>query len=283
MSALLVDRIVVAAPAKINLFLHVTGRRPDGYHLIESLFALVDLADTLTLEARGDDAIVRARDMPGIEARDDLALRAASALRDAAGVRRGVSIDVVKRIPVGGGLGGGSSDAASVLIALNRLWRTGLPREELARIGATLGADVPFFVYGENAVVRGIGEIVKPLSLPRTWIALAIPPAHVSTAAIFSDPALTRAAPSAKIDVFSESYGRNQLESVAASRHPAVATALAALRRSKPHARMTGSGSCVIAACESAGEARAALSALPAGTAGRVVRTLARHPLATLA
>jgi 4-diphosphocytidyl-2-C-methyl-D-erythritol kinase len=275
--------LVVPAPAKVNLFLHVTGRRDDGYHLLESLFALVDLADTVTLARRDDGAIVRAGDVPGVPEASDLALRAAFALREAAGARHGATISIDKRIPMGGGLGGGSSDAASVLLALNRLWSLGLPRADLAAIGARLGADVPFFVHGENAIVRGIGERIAPVSLPRQWLALAVPAVGVPTAAIFAAPELTRSTPSAKISVFSVGYGRNDLEPVAAARYPEVAAALVALGRAAGSARMTGSGSTVFAACESAESARRAVQALSPGLRGLVVRTLARHPLASFA
>jgi 4-diphosphocytidyl-2-C-methyl-D-erythritol kinase len=277
------DTLVVPAPAKVNLFLHVTGRRDDGYHLLESLFALVDLADTVTLARRDDRAIVRARAVPGIAEHADLALRAALALRDATGTAFGASIAVEKRIPLGGGLGGGSSDAASVLLGLNRLWGLGLSRAELARIGVQLGADVPFFVHGENAIVRGIGEVIVPVSLPRQWLALALPAVQVPTASIFAAAELTRSTWSAKINVFSVGYGRNDLEPVAAARHPDVAAALAALGRAAGNARMSGSGSSVFAACESAGTARKVVLALPPGLRGLVVRTLARHPLASFA
>jgi len=277
------DTLVVPAPAKVNLFLHVTGRRDDGYHLLESLFALVDLADTVTLARRDDRAIVRARAVPGVAEHADLAMRAAFALRDATGISFGASIDVDKRIPIGGGLGGGSSDAASVLLGLNRLWALGLSRAELAGIGVQLGADVPFFVHGENAIVRGIGEQVTPVSLPRQWLALAMPSVHVPTAAIFAAPELTRSAPSAKMNVFSVGYGRNDLEPVAAACYPEVAVASAALRDVAGSARMTGSGSAVFAVCESEGSARNAVLALPPGLRAAVVRTLARHPLASFA
>lgn len=271
--------LIVPAPAKVNLFLHVTGRRADGYHLLESLFALVDWADTVTLSLRADGAIVRSRDVPGVPEDVDLALRAARALKVASGTPHGATIDVVKRIPLGGGLGGGSSDAASVLLGLARLWELDVPRMELATIGLALGADVPFFVHGRNAIVRGVGEIVQPVSLPRQWLALAVPPRAVPTAEIFAARELTRSSPSAKIDVFSEGYGRNDLATVALARYPEVARAIAALASVAADARMTGSGACAIARCESAAHARTAIAALPAGTSGRVLRTLARHPL----
>lgn len=275
--------LVVPAPAKVNLFLHVTGRRDDGYHTLESLFTLIDLADTLTLEDRDDGRILRRAEVPGVTESEDLALRAAAALQKATGTRHGVAIAVAKRIPRGAGLGGGSSDAASALLALNRLWSLSLSRRDLTAIGVTLGADVPFFLGQTAALARGIGEHLNPMSVPASWLALATPPVHIATAAIFAAPELTRSTASAKIDVFSEGYGRNDLESVAAARFPPVAAALAALRRAAPDARMTGSGACVFAAFATAAEARAALALLPADVPGRVVRTVERHPLASFA
>ena len=275
--------LTVPAPAKVNLFLHVVGRRVDGYHLLESLFALVDFADTLKLTLDRSGRIGRVNDVDGVPAADDLAVRAARALQRACGTPLGVAIEVRKRIPRGAGLGGGSSDAASVLLALNRLWNVRLDRAALAALGAGLGADVPFFVHGENAFVTGVGERVRPVSLPRRWLALAMPATHVPTAAIFASPQLTRSAASAKMSVFSESYGRNDLEPIAASQYPDVAQAIAVLERIVPGARMSGSGSAVFAACESEQAARLAVSGLPEAIAGRAVVTLARHPLAEFA
>jgi 4-diphosphocytidyl-2-C-methyl-D-erythritol kinase len=282
-SAIAMDALVVAAPAKVNLFLHVVGRRADGFHLIESLFARVDLADTVRLARIADDGVVRTRELPGVSEDDDLSIRAARALKVASGTRAGVAIAVEKRIPQGGGLGGGSSDAASVLLALNRLWGLRWPRERLAVLGATLGADVPFFVHGENAFVRGVGERVTPVSLPAAWLALAHPPVHVPTAEIFAAPDLTRSTPSAKISVFSEGYGRNDLAGPACAKYPSVAAAIAALAKASRFARMTGSGARAFAAFATEREARDAVASLPAGVAGHVVRTLARHPLASFA
>jgi 4-diphosphocytidyl-2-C-methyl-D-erythritol kinase len=273
------DTLVVAAPAKVNLFLHVVGRRADGYHLLESLFALVDLADTVHVARLADDVVVRTRAVDGVPEAQDLALRAAHALKRATGTRLGAAIGVEKRIPQAAGLGGGSSDAASVLLALNRLWNLRLPRSELASIGAALGADVPFFVHGEHAFVQGIGEIVTPVSLPPTWIALAQPRVGVRTADVFAAPELTRSTPSAKINVFSEGYGCNDLAPVVRARVVEVDGAIEALSRASPHARMTGSGACAIAPFRTEREARAALAGLPRDVEGRVVRTLSRHPL----
>jgi 4-diphosphocytidyl-2-C-methyl-D-erythritol kinase len=282
-TAALSPPLVVAAPAKINLFLHVTGRREDGYHLLESLFAFIDLADTLTLTLRDDGAVVRIGDVDGVPADDDLALRAARALQDATGTRQGVAVALTKRIPQGAGLGGGSSDAASMLLALNRLWELELPRARLADVAQTLGADVAFFVGGENAVVRGIGERLTPVTLPACWLALAFPRVQVRTAEIFAASELTRSTRSAKIDVFSVSYGRNDLAAVTCARFPEVAAALAAISRAAPQARMSGSGSCVFAACSTEREARDALAMLPPHIDGHLARTLARHPLADFA
>ena len=273
------DALVVPAPAKVNLFLHVTGRRADGYHLLESLFVLIDWCDTITLASRGDSEIVRVGNVDGVLPADDLAVRAAHVLRDACGIGAGVTIEIEKRIPRGSGLGGGSSDAASVLLALNRLWDLRLSRVALAAIGASLGADVPFFIGGDAAIARGVGELLAPVSIPPTWLALAIPPVQVSTKEIFAAFQLTPMAASAKMNVFSEGYGRNDLEATATSRYAAVGAAIDALKRASPNARMTGSGACAFATFADAHDAREALRNLPRDIEGRVVRTLARHPL----
>lgn len=275
--------LTVPAPAKLNLFLHVTGRRGDGLHMLETLFVALDFGDTVTLSLRDDGVIHRTADVPGIAVDDDLALRAAYALKQATDCPDGVDIAVVKRIPRGGGLGGGSSDAASVLLALNRLWNLNLPRIELMRIGERLGADVPFFVFGEPAFARGIGEVCRAATLPPRWVAVVVPPASVSTAEIFASDQLTRNTPSAKMDVFSEGYGRNDLQSVTTARFPQVGVALAGLRKRSALARMTGSGGCVFAPFDSETPARDAIAARPPGMQGFVARTLARHPLAAFA
>jgi len=276
-------KLTVPAPAKLNLFLHVTGRRADGYHTLETLFVALDFGDSITLVTRDDGAISRSGADFGVAPEHDLALRAASALKRATGCMRGVDIAVVKRIPLGGGLGGGSSDAASVLLALNRLWELGMSRDQLARVGIELGADVPFFLSTEPALARGIGERLTRVSLPSFWVAVLVPACSVSTATIFAASELTRDGSSAKIDVFSEGYGRNDLQAVAVARHPEVATALAALRVQSSTARMTGSGGCVFASFATEAQARAAIAARPQAMQGFVARTLARHPLAAFA
>ncbi len=275
--------LIVPAPAKLNLFLHVTGRRADGYHSLESLMVLIDLADTVTLTRRDDGVIRRATAVPGVPVERDLALRAACALQTATSSRYGVDLVLDKRIPLGSGLGGGSSDAASVLLALNRLWNLRRPRAELLELAAALGADVPLFVLGENAMARGIGERLRPVSLPSCFVALAFPPVAVPTEVIFKAPELTRDTPQAKMDVFSEGYGRNDLADVTAARFPDVAAAIAALSRASPQARMTGSGACVFAAFAAEHDAHRALEFLPQSVGGCVARTLERHPLAGFA
>jgi len=275
--------LTVPAPAKLNLFLHVTGRRADGRHLLETLFVALDRGDTVDVAVRADGAIRRAGGWDDVPEEEDLALRAARALKTASGSAQGADIAVTKRIPVGGGLGGGSSDAASVLLALNRLWSLRLARARLMEIGLSLGADVPFFLFGAPAFGSGVGEVLRAVTLPSTWVAVISPAVAVSTASIFAAPELTRDTPSAKMNVFSEGYGRNDLEAVACARHPGIGEALAGLRRRSPHARMTGSGSSVFASFASCEQAESAVLARPPGTRGFVARTLSCHPLAALA
>jgi 4-diphosphocytidyl-2-C-methyl-D-erythritol kinase len=274
--------LVVPAPAKLNLFLHVTGRRGE-LHLLETLFVALDVGDTLRLAPREDGEVRRAGGWSEVPEDDDLALRAATLLKAVTDCPEGVDITVEKRIPVGGGLGGGSSDAASVLLSLNRLWKLRLPRGLLMDIGMALGADVPFFIGGTPAFARGVGEILRPVTLPSMWFAVIAPPVNVSTAGIFASPELTRDTPSAKMDVFSEGYGRNDLESVATAAHPEIVAALAELRKHSRHARMTGSGSAVFASFASADAAQRAVDARPGGMRGFVARPLDRHPLASFA
>lgn len=277
------DALTLPAPAKLNLFLHVTGRRADGYHTLESLFVPIGLADRITVTCRGDGAVVRTPDIAEIPPEADLTVRAARLLAARTAGRLGVSIHLEKRIPAGGGLGGGSSDAATVLLGLNHLWNLRLSRVELQVLALELGADVPFFLGGGPALARGIGERLVPCTVPPTWVALVIPPVHVPTASIFAAPELTRTTPSAKLDVFSEGYGRNDLEAVAVTRFPAVGAALARLKAHSPDARMTGSGGCVFALFHTLEQAHGALAdsiAAASGCRGLVCRTLARHPLA---
>jgi len=276
-------RLTVPAPAKLNLFLHVTGRRDDGYHLLETLFVALDFGDTITLTNRADGVIRRVGDDFGVPAQNDLTLLAASALQRASGCTCGVDISIAKRIPMGGGLGGGSSDAASVLLALNRLWELAMTRAELVDIGVALGADVPFFLGGAPALAHGIGERLTPVSIPSFWVGVLVPAQPASTAEVFAGAELTAHGAAAKIPVFSEGYGRNDLQLPAIARYPGIGSALEALSAHSADARMTGSGSCVFAPFDTEAQAREAISRRPHAMQGFVARTLARHPLAAFA
>ena len=276
------------APAKLNLFLHVVGRRSDGYHLLQSVFRLIDLGDALRFAPRTDGRIARAAPLAGVPEERDLCLRAARLLQEASGASLGVEITLDKRLPMGGGLGGGSSDAATVLLALNRLWRLEWPRERLQALGLELGADVPFFIHGRNAFVEGVGERLQALNLPPAWYLVVAPPASVPTAEIFAAPNLTRDTKAIKMADFSAGwgagglFGRNDLEAVVCERYPEVARALAWLRQ-HAEARMTGSGACVFAPFAAEQDARAVLARMPEGMTGWVAQGLDEHPLRALA
>lgn len=304
------------APAKLNLFLHVTGRRADGYHTLESVFQLIDFGDTLTITVRADGVIRRTTTLAGVPEESDLVMRAAHLLQQAgraqgaaapAAMRGaefeatgpGAEIGVIKRIPIGGGMGGGSSDAATVLLALNRLWKLDFPRERLMELGLALGADVPFFVFGQNAFARGVGERLKALDLPSDapplWFVVLTPQVQVPTAGIFCAPELTRNAKSVKMADFvaggqivvAEPRFRNDLQPVAEAKFAQIGQALRALRAACNEvavvpdisARMTGSGACVFAGFGRELDAQAVLTHCPAELNGRAVRALAGHPL----
>ena len=270
------------APAKLNLFLHVTGRRADGYHCLQTAFRLIDLTDTLRFQPRADGRLTLRQTLAGVPPEQDLCVRAAALLKRATGHQDGVEIELDKRIPMGGGLGGGSSDAATTLVALNHLWRLGLKRLELQRLALELGADVPVFVFGENAFAEGVGEELTPLALPEAWYLLLVPPVQVPTAAVFAAPELTRNAKPIKITAFFDGLKqralRNDLEPVVCKRYPEVARHLAWLRQ-HGEARMSGSGACVYAEFSTESAAHAAYAQLPQGMRGFVVRGLERHPL----
>ena len=268
------------APAKLNLFLHVVGRRADGYHLLQTVFRLIDLVDWIEFSPREDSAIRLAEPLPGVPEDADLTVRAARLLQEAGAVRTGVTIRVAKRIPIGGGLGGGSSDAATTLIALNELWDAGLSRAELSALAVRLGADVPFFLLGRNAFAEGIGERLTPLDLGPAWYVVITPQVAVSTREIFSSTALTRATKRLTITAFFAGLGRNDLEPVVCGRFPQVARALAWLK-GFGDARMSGSGASVFAAFRTESEARAVVARIPGEWRGIAVRGLDRHPLAS--
>ena len=268
-----------AAPGKLNLFLHVLGRRADGYHLLQTVFRLIDRADRLGVRMRADGGIVRSHDVPGVSEDDDLCLRAARKLKSHTGTARGADLALDKVLPIGGGLGGGSSDAATALIVLNRLWELDLGRDELIALARELGADVPVFLTGTNALGEGTGERLTPLSLPPAWYLVLTPQVSVSTKEIFSHAALTRDSKALKIPPFLSWQGRNDLEAVTCGLYPAVAEHLAWLRR-HGDARMTGSGACVFAEFTSESAARAVHERIPPEMRGFVARGLEHHPLA---
>ncbi len=276
------------APAKLNLFLHITGRRADGYHLLQSVFQLIDFADQLQFALRDDGQIHRITDVPGVAPEDDLIIRAARLLEAAASARGisvpGVDIEIDKQLPMGGGLGGGSSDAATTLIALNQFWQTGLSKADLMQLGLRLGADVPFFLFGGNAFVEGIGEQLTPLITPQTWFVIVHPGVAVPTPLIFGAADLTRDTKAVKMSDFSAGplgFGRNDLQAVAARAFPAVADALKWLSDFGA-ARMTGSGACVFVAVASESQAEKICRSVPAGSGWRAwkARSMAAHPLA---
>ena len=292
----------VPAPAKLNLFLHVVGRRSDGYHLLESVFVLIDWADTLHFERR-EDGVLRRHDLGEPLPPDDLCLRAARALQAASGTTAGADISVLKQVPSGAGMGGGSSDAATVLLALNRLWDLHWPRHRLLQLAATLGADVPFFVFGRNALVQGIGEQLSAVDVPPHLYAVVKPGASLPTADIFSSPLLKRDSASAIVEgsLVSEAlawlagpakvavsgrvaappaFGRNDLQPPAQARCDEVVQAARLLESAFGNSRMTGSGSAVFARVDTGVPPEATwLEALPSGWVGRLCRGLPQHPL----
>lgn len=266
------------APAKINLFLHIVGRRPDGYHLLQTAFQFLDYGDTLRFDMRDDGAIRLVTPLPGVAEERDLTVRAAALLQAAGGTGQGVDIVVDKRLPLGAGLGGGSSDAATTLVALNRLWGLNLPPQRLAALGLQLGADVPVFVHGRAAWAEGVGERLTPLALPQPWYLVVVPPCQVSTAEIFAAPELTRNAPPLKIAAFLSGTGSNLCEAVVCRRYPEVAQALSWLGEHAP-ARMSGTGAAVFAAFSEEAAARRVLVAVPAPWRAFVARGLNVSPL----
>jgi 4-diphosphocytidyl-2-C-methyl-D-erythritol kinase len=266
------------APAKLNLFLHIVGRRPDGYHDIQTVFQLVDLADRIFITPRRDREIRRLAGPAEIAPEQDLCLRAARRLQEASGFGRGAEIRLEKNIPLQGGLGGGSSDAATTLVALNEIWGLRLPPSVLAELGLGLGADIPFFVLGQTAWGEGIGERLTPLELPSKHYAIVFPGVGIPTAEIFQAPELTRKSAETTIRGFLKAGGRNDCEPVVTGRSPEVRRALSWLAK-RGDARLTGTGSCVFAAFDDRGSALAALEGLPSGWRGFVARGLGRSPL----
>ena len=270
------------APAKLNLFLHVLGRRPDGYHSLQSVFTLIDRMDRLRFRVREDGAVRRVSELRGVPEAQDLVVRAALLLKEASGCPLGADIEVEKSIPLGGGLGGGSTDAATTLMALDRLWETGFGPEALAEIAAGLGADIPFFLHGGAAWAEGTGDELRAIELPPRWYVVLAPAVEVPTREIFQAPELTRNTEPLKMEDFSAQAQaqrfRNDLEAVVIARYPQVRQHLEWLS-AHGEARMTGSGACVFAGFDSREAADRVLGMLPRGMTGFVAQGLQRHPM----
>jgi 4-diphosphocytidyl-2-C-methyl-D-erythritol kinase len=273
------SELMVPAPAKINLLLHITGRRPDGYHELQTVFALLDHGDELRFEPADELRLEIAGAAPTGE--DNLVLRAARLLQHHTGTTAGASIRLTKRLPAGGGLGGGSSDAASTLLALNRLWHTGLETDELARLALELGADVPVFVHGHSAWAEGVGETLTPVELPAHWYLVIHPGVTVSTGDVFGDTQLTRQYPKSTLATFLEDGPqafRNHCEPVARRRFPAIGEALDWLEAQAGNSRLTGTGACIFARVGSRDEGETILARLPEQWSGFVARGINRSP-----
>ncbi len=266
------------APAKLNLFLHVTGRRPDGYHLLQTVFQFIDWQDDLEFTVTGDGIVDRVHDVGGVDAAQDLTLRAARLLQQAGGISRGVRIRLTKRLPIGGGIGGGSSDAATTLLALNHLWGVGMSCQELARLGLALGADVPVFVAGHAAWAEGVGEELTPIELPEPWYVVIAPQATVLTREVFRALDLTGLPPPITIRDFRAGLGRNDLAPIVRRRHPEVERAWQWLSR-YGMVRMTGSGACVFLEVADEGLGRQIVTECPPQFRCALARGLNRHPV----
>ena len=273
------------APAKINLFLHITGQRADGYHTLQSVFQLLDFYDTLQIKIESSPDIVRMNDISGVPASQDICTLAALALQQHTGCKMGVQYELTKQIPMGGGLGGGSSDAATMLLALNHLWQLKLSRAELMQIGLKLGADVPVFIFGETAWAEGIGEVLSPIESPKNqpeqYYVVLTPHVHVSTAQIFANSSLTKDTKPLKIADFSRGtllkQFKNDLEKTVCALFPAVAATLDWLNQFG-EARMSGSGASVFVLVESKQKAEELIATRPAHTSGFIAKRLDKHP-----
>ena len=269
------------APAKINLFLHITGQRDDGYHLLQTAFQFLDYGDVLHFEIHDNPSISLSPAIDGVDDEDNLIIRAARALQASANIQQGVNITIEKRLPIGGGLGGGSSNAATTLLALNQLWQCHLSKTELAQLGLTLGADVPIFLHGEAAWAEGVGEQLSPISPPEPWYAVIAPDCHVSTAEVFSSQELTRDCEPITISRFLSGEGRNICEDVVTKLYPQVSEALSWLGQ-YGKARMTGTGACIFASFDSRAQAQQVITAIPAHWQGFVAKGCNCSPLSTI-
>ncbi len=274
------NAITLLSPAKLNLFLHVVGRRADGYHNLQTVFQLLDYGDTLRFETTTDSAIALTPELLGVPNANNLIVRAARLLQTFSGCTHGARIELTKRLPLGGGLGGGSSNAATTLLALNRLWGLNLPLPTLAALGVQLGADVPVFVHGRSAWAEGVGEQLEPLALPLRNYLILVPPCEVSTARIFSHQALTRNSSPITIAAFLREGGRNDCEPVVRKLYPEVAFALDWLSRFGP-TRMTGTGACVFTSFATRADAEQVAQQIPAGYRGFVAQGVQHSPVHT--
>jgi len=280
------EKLTLRSPAKLNLFLHIVGRRDDGYHLLQSVFQLIDWCDTICLKKIVENEVRRINPIPGVPPEQDLVVRAANLLKDFCKIDSGVEIDLKKEIPMGAGMGGGSSDAATTLIGLNALWNLNLPKETLSTLGLKLGADVTFFIFGQNAFVEGIGEKIQEISLQTTDFLVIFPNQGIATASIFQDPELTRDHAQITIDGFLASpllYQSNDCQAVALRICPEVKQALDWITQAVPGSqpRMSGSGSSVFAVLDpktDIAKLENLLQNLPKGWVGRVVRGLNKNP-----
>ena len=272
------DMAAWPAPAKLNLMLRIIGRRQDGYHLLQTVFQFLDHSDWLRFDLREDGVIERKGEVAGVAPDADLTVRAARLLQQITGTRRGATVHIAKQLPMGGGLGGGSSDAATVLVALNQYWETGLTLAELAELGLQLGADVPVFVHGQAAWAEGVGEQLTPIALDEPWFTVLIPACPVATGAVFSDPELTRNSPLITIADFAKGVGGNDCAAVVYRRYPEVAVAAGWLAQHGA-AYLTGTGACVFAAFPEAATARRVLNQLPPGWAGFIAQGRNHSPL----
>ncbi len=267
------------SPAKLNLFLHITGRRPDGYHTLQTLFQLLNYGDTLDFTLRSDDQLTLAPELPGVPFDDNLIIRAARLLQPHAKQPAGADIHLHKRLPMGGGIGGGSSNAATTLVALNHLWQCGLNRNQLQALGLQLGADVPVFIFAQTAWAEGVGEDLQAIEMPQNWFLVVQPDCHVSTAQIFSNKRLTRDTLAIKVAAFLERGAKNDCQGLVRELYPEVNQALSWFEQEGIHAQMTGTGACVFAQFTTADEAQQVLQRLPKQLPGFIAQGVNQSPL----
>lgn len=271
--------LVLLSPAKLNLFLHITGRRADGYHSLQTFFQLLDYGDELSFSLREDGFITLEPGIPGVELEQNLIIKAARLLEPYRPAKLGIDINLKKHLPMGGGIGGGSSNAATTLVALNHLWQCGLSKNELQQLGLQLGADVPVFVNAQTAWAEGVGEVLQPIEMKTKWFLVVQPDCHVSTATIFSHKDLTRNTPAIKVAAFLERGGQNDCETLVRRLYPQVDEALNWLAKFDNNAQMTGTGACVFASFESAEKAQAVQAKLPKHLPGFVAQGINESPL----